>query len=205
MIALKDVARINPPPVKWTGSLVANALITTGNSETENFGVSLNAVRRSEIDRITLGGAYYYGRQKERDSDKHETTIDNWYVLGKYDYFLTKQFYLYGSARVEQDHIADLDLRLTLSAGPGYQWFETPTFNFFTEVGLAWVYEDFKNKGTWKPTCGRPSTKASSPRPRSSSATTRLRRPERRRTMYAISSASAGRSDQCRPNSEDAR
>lgn len=147
VIALKDVAKINPPPVKWTGSFVANALITTGNSETENFGVSLNAVRRSEIDRITLGGAYYYGRQKEKDTDKHETTIDNWFVLGKYDYFLTKQFYLYGSARVEQDHIADLDLRLTLSAGPGYQWFETPTLNFFTEVGLAWVYEDFKNKG----------------------------------------------------------
>ena len=44
VIALKDVAKINPPPVKWTGSFVANAMITTGNSETENFGVSLNAV-----------------------------------------------------------------------------------------------------------------------------------------------------------------
>ena len=81
MIALKDVAKINPPPVKWTGSFVANALVATGNSETENFGVSLNAVRRSEIDRITLGGAYYYGRQKEKDTDKHETTIDNWFIF----------------------------------------------------------------------------------------------------------------------------
>ncbi len=126
VIALKDVAKINPPPVKWTGSFVANAMITTGNSETENFGVSLNAVRRSEIDRITLGGAYYYGRQEDKDTGDKETTIDNWFLLGKYDYFLTKKFYLYGSARVEQDKIADLDLRLTLGAGPGYQWFETP-------------------------------------------------------------------------------
>ena len=39
VIALKDVAKINLPGVKWTGSFVANALVTTGNSETENFGV----------------------------------------------------------------------------------------------------------------------------------------------------------------------
>ena len=92
--------------------------------------------------RITTGG------RKTRTPTSTSTTIDNWFVLGKYDYFLTKQLYLYGSARVEQDQIADLDLRLTLSGGPGYQWFETPTFNLFTEAGLAWVYEDFSNKGT---------------------------------------------------------
>ena len=147
-VALKDVTKITPAAVKWTGSLVGNALITTGNSETENLGLSVNAVRRSEIDRLTLGAAYYYGRQKEKDTGKHETTVDNWYVLGKYDYFLTKKFYLYGNVRVEQDKIAELDLRLTIGGGVGYQWFETPTFNFNTEAGLAWVYEDFKNNGT---------------------------------------------------------
>ncbi len=148
VIALKDVAKINPPPVKWTGSIVGNALITTGNSQTENFGLSVNAVRRSEIDRITLGAAYYYGRQEIKGTDKQETTIDNWFVFGKYDYFLTKKLYLYGGVRVEQDNIADLDLRLTIGGGAGYQWFETPTFNFNTEAGLAWVYENFKNGGT---------------------------------------------------------
>jgi len=90
MIALKDVAKISPPSATWTGAVVGNALITTGNSETENFGLSLNAVRRSAIDRITLGGAYYYGRQKLKDTDEKETTIDNWFVLGKYDYFLRR-------------------------------------------------------------------------------------------------------------------
>jgi putative salt-induced outer membrane protein YdiY len=147
-IALKDVEKISLTGAKWTGAIVGNALITTGNSETENFGLSANAVRRSEIDRITLGVAYYYGRQKEKDTDKKDTTIDNWFVFGKYDYFLTKKLYLYGAARVEQDNIADLNLRLTIGGGVGYQWFETPTFNFNTEAGLAWVYEDFKHDGT---------------------------------------------------------
>jgi hypothetical protein len=121
IIALKDVAQINPPPVKWTGSLTANGLVTRGNSHTDNLGLTVNAVRRAEKDRITLGAGYYYGREKDRDTDEAITTIDNWFVLGKYDYFLTKKFYLYGAVRAEQDGIADLNLRLTASGGVGYQ------------------------------------------------------------------------------------
>ena len=146
IIALKDLAQINPGPVKWTGSITGNALITRGNSHTENIGVSLAAVRRGEHDRITLGGGYYYGRERDKDTDEDNTTINNWFVLGKYDYFLTKKFYLYGSFRAEQDAIADLDLRLTTSVGVGYQWFETPAFNLATEAGVAWIYEEFKHQ-----------------------------------------------------------
>jgi putative salt-induced outer membrane protein YdiY len=145
-LALKDLTQLNPPPVRWTGSIVANALVTRGNSESENVGASVNLVRRSEIDRITFGAGYYYGRQKNQDTGESETNVNNWFVLGKYDFFVTKQFYLYAAARVERDEIADLDLRLTAGGGLGYQWFETPTFNLFTEAGLAWVYEDFSDQ-----------------------------------------------------------
>jgi putative salt-induced outer membrane protein YdiY len=145
-LALKDLTQLNPPPVQWTGAITINGLITQGNSESQSLGASANAVRRSEIDRITLGGAYYYGRQKSKDTGEWETNVNNWYILGKYDYFLTKHFYLYAAARVEQDHVADLDLRLTAGPGVGYQWFETPTLNLFTEAGLAWVYENFSEQ-----------------------------------------------------------
>ena len=243
VIALKDVAQINPPPVKWTGGLIANALVTRGNSETDNIGATFNAVRRSENDRITLGAGYYYGRQEDEDTGDKETTIDNWFVLGKYDYFLTKKLYVYGAFRAERDQIADLDLRLTAGLGLGYQWFETPYLNLFTEAGLAWVYEDYEDQDsenhcsrrgspiTWtgsrtrmltlfhnlewlpafyapvrrlQPEHGRgaaggdPSA-PSSPRPRSSSSTTRppARGQEERRSC-AFSSASAGRSTSAR-------
>src|SRR5262245_50612770 len=60
-LALKDVTQLNPPGVQWTGAVTINGLITQGNSESQSLGASANAVRRSEIDRVTLGGAYYYG------------------------------------------------------------------------------------------------------------------------------------------------
>lgn len=147
-LALTDLTQLNPPPVHWTGAVTVNGLITQGNSESQSLGASANAVRRSEIDRITVGAAYYYGRQKSKNTGEWETNVNNWFVLGKYDFFLTKHFYLYAGARVERDRVADLDLRLTAGGGVGYQWFETPTFNLNTEAGVAWVYENYAKQAS---------------------------------------------------------
>lgn len=147
-IALKDLTAINPPPVRWTGAVSANGIVTTGNAETVNIGVNANAVRRSEQDRITLGAGYLYGRQRNPSTDRDETTVDNVFGTAKYDYFLSERTYVFGAVRAERDKIADLDLRFIPAAGVGYQWFESPTFNLSTEAGLAWVYEDYRTGGT---------------------------------------------------------
>jgi putative salt-induced outer membrane protein YdiY len=147
-VALKDVRKINPPPVKWTGAITATGLLTRGNSDTDNLGISIDAVRRAEQDRITFGAGYLYGRQRDTDTGDKETTTDNWFIFGKYDYFFNDKLYAFASARVERDRIALLDLRFSPAVGLGYQWIEKEDFNFFTEAGLGWVYEDFSNAGS---------------------------------------------------------
>ena len=144
-VAIKDIKSINPPPVKWTGAIGVNGLITRGNSNTENLGITIDAVRRAEQDRITFDAGYLYGRQKDPDTGVRSTTTDNWFIFGKYDYFFTKKFYGFASSRFERDRIADLKLRFTPAGGVGYQWIEKADMHFFTEGGLAWVYEDFEN------------------------------------------------------------
>jgi putative salt-induced outer membrane protein YdiY len=144
-VAIKDIKSINPPPVKWTGAITANGLITRGNSNTEIIGLRIDAERRAETDRITFNAAYLYGRQKDPDSNVKSTTTDNWFIFGKYDYFFSKKFYGFVSSRFERDRIAELDLRFTPAGGVGYQWIERTDMHFFTEGGLAWVYEDFEN------------------------------------------------------------
>jgi hypothetical protein len=37
--------------------------------------------------------------------------------------------------------------RTTVGPGPGYQWFQGPTFHFATEAGIAWVHELFQTTG----------------------------------------------------------
>ena len=155
VVAIKDVTKINPPPVKWTGAVTASGMITRGNSVTETLGISANAVRRAEQDRLTFGAGYQYGRQESPGTGDKEKTIDYLFLLGKYDYFFTRQLYGYGSVKIKRDQIADLDLRLTPSAGVGYQWFEGPTFNLSTEAGVAWIYEDYGNAGSQDEIAGR--------------------------------------------------
>src|SRR5262245_15393386 len=57
-IALASAAKVNPEPVQFHGKLLAGARFDRGNTVSDTFDSSLDAVRRSEIDRITLGAGY---------------------------------------------------------------------------------------------------------------------------------------------------
>lgn len=130
------------PRTGWKGSVVAGGVFTRGNTDTDAANVSFDLTRRSEIDRYTLGGQYNWGRQKEGDGAKR-TTIENWTAQGKYDYFFNDKLYGFASMRVDHDRIAGLYVRLVPSVGLGYQWQEGPVWNFWTEGGLAYVYEKY--------------------------------------------------------------
>ena len=145
---LSEVKSIKTKRDQWTGALVVGGLLTRGNSDTESLNVSVEASRRTDTDRISANAGYIYSRQKDPDTGNKSTAADNWFVGGKYDYFFTEKFYGYGAMRVDHDRIAGLDLRLTPSLGVGYQWVETPGFNFATEGGLAYVHEEYSAGGS---------------------------------------------------------
>jgi hypothetical protein len=147
-VAIADIRTINAPSLAWTGSIALNGLVTTGNSETEQLGFRAGLAKRWPADRLTFGAEYYFARQEDPDTGKDTTTIDYAMALAKYDHFFTKKLYGYLAVKAERDEVADLELRLAPGAGVGYQWFEGPTFNFSTEAGLAWVYENYKRTGT---------------------------------------------------------
>lgn len=128
---------------KWTGSLFVGGSITRGNSDTEALDARFDLTRRTRLDRTYLEAGYFYSRQEDPSTGDENTTADHWFVFGKYDYFFSKKLYAYASTRIERDRIALLDLRLTPSVGVGYQWIERDDLQFFTEAGLAWVYEDY--------------------------------------------------------------
>jgi len=147
-IPIASAVQVNPEPVHWTGTAVAGADIERGNTVKTGANVKLDAVRRSDIDRITFG-AYYAGEQTAANGSNDQTTTKR--QLGgslQYDYFLTQKLYAYGSTAGEKDTLADLDLRFTAGAGLGYQWFESDTLKWGTELGLSWVSENFTNAPT---------------------------------------------------------
>jgi putative salt-induced outer membrane protein YdiY len=145
-VAIADISAINSPPA-WTGSFSLNGLLTTGNSETEQLGFRGALSKRWPHDRLTFAAEYSYGRQEDPSTGEKSTTIDYAMALAKYDHFFTGKFYGYVGTKAERDKVALLNLRLAPGAGVGYQWFEGPTFNLSNELGLVWVYENYKRSG----------------------------------------------------------
>ncbi len=144
--AVDDIVSINPPKPKWTGSLSAGITSTHGNTKTEDITGSANLKKRTEKDRTTLSADYVKSEQEDPATGKEEAIEDWWRAKTKYDYFFSKKMYGYLDGRYEKDAIAELDRRVTVGIGAGYQWIESENLNFSTELGLASLYEKFDNQ-----------------------------------------------------------
>jgi putative salt-induced outer membrane protein YdiY len=147
--ALQSVGGINPPAKpkpKWTGDITAAISATRGNTVTDRKDFTINATKRTEKDRTILSFDYNKGKQEDPATGVKETTEDNWLARAKYDYFLSKKWYIFGDGRYEKDSIANLDRRVIIGGGSGYQWVESEDMNFRTEGGLASVYEKYENQ-----------------------------------------------------------
>lgn len=136
----------------WSGSITAGLTSTHGNSFSQSANIAFKTVWRAEKHRLRLSGRYLSSREEVDDDDcdgskkTRKTTEENFKVGAKYDYFFKKKLYTYLSGTYEKDHIADLDYRILLGSGLGYQWAEQDLFKFSTDAGLALRREQFTTR-----------------------------------------------------------
>lgn len=152
-----QIAKVAPATLAkpWTGDVLIGASVQTGNTNNVQINGSADAVRRWEDSRLSLDAQYIYGRSKDHNTGQKTTNSDYGEASIKYDYFITKKFYAYGLMKGQHDELADLVIRLTPSAGVGYQWHESPIWNFNTEAGVGWTYEDYSPGGVDEYVSGR--------------------------------------------------
>ena len=146
---LAEISSINPPPKpvpRWTGNLSAGLTSTHGNTKAESISGSANLGKRTENDRTQVSVDYAKSKREDPDTGEKDTTEDWWRSKAKYDYFFSKKLYGYVDGRYEKDAIAELDRRMIVGGGAGYQWIESEDLNFSTEFGMASLYEKFDNQ-----------------------------------------------------------
>lgn len=136
------------PPETWHGSINIAAEADRGNTHNNNISVVGNLNRRWEKDRVNFDAGYYYSETGKTKAEATRTT-DRWEVEGQHDHFWFERFYNYENARYERDAIAEIDGRLQLGVGLGYQWLDSAkwdwcgTWGFNQELGLAWIRNDY--------------------------------------------------------------
>lgn len=125
---------------KWTGSVSLSASYADGNTNKRTASASVNTeYRADEANRYSLAFLWNYAQENGAISQRQTQGRLQW------DHFFTKRFYglLQGSA--ENDFQQTLDLRTTIGAGVGYQFFDDADFKLAGEVGLSYVDESYKN------------------------------------------------------------
>ena len=137
---MAEVKAINPvveTAVKITTRANVGIAQERGNTDTDNSHLDGEFSARTKKNRFIVGG------ELNNEKESGITSSDNWKVYGKYNRFVTKQWFIYTFALFENDKFTDLDLRSTLGAGPGYQFFESDELNLFVGAGPGYVNEDF--------------------------------------------------------------
>ena len=136
-IALSQVKGINIGHFRHDGTVTIGGNHTTGNTNTK----AVNAIGRATLEahrqRLFVEAKYNYGEANS------QVTARNWMSQLKYDYFLTEKIFLNTSGMLEHDKFQNLQLRITLGAGPGYQFLSTDRTTLSSTLGLAYVDEDY--------------------------------------------------------------
>ena len=136
MLALKN-SQADEAEIKYSGNIDIGLSKTSGNEDDEDYHASLMLQARTLKNRYTLEAAKTI---EKNDGDK---TQDETYGSLQYDRFINEKWYAFASASFEEDLEEQLNLRSTYSLGSGYQFFEEDDLTLKTELGFAYVDEDF--------------------------------------------------------------
>jgi putative salt-induced outer membrane protein YdiY len=136
-IPLASVSSINRKTLKIAARVNVGASVTKGNTDQQNIYADGEFMARTDKNRFAVGALY---KRSETDDVKTE---DKALGYAKYDRFFTKKWYGYAKATGERDEFKDLDLKTTMGAGAGYQFFESERTNLSLDGGLAYVHENY--------------------------------------------------------------
>jgi putative salt-induced outer membrane protein YdiY len=135
--AIYPGGEIPAPEFEWTARVNVGASKSSGNTDNEAYNIDAEALGRGEKDRITLLAEF------NRESSQGNKTADDQRLVGQYDRFISKTWFLYLQGSAERDDFQDLNLRTTIGPGAGYQIIDTELTNLLVEAGPTYVNEDF--------------------------------------------------------------
>ena len=127
------------PVYGWSGSAGLGAVITSGNSDTQNINADVKVKNENEQWRHNF---FASALKSENDSN---TTADRFALGYKADYKLTSYSYVWGEIRYEEDEFSGFDSQLTGSVGYGRRVLDRATDTLDIEIGVGQRKTDFSD------------------------------------------------------------
>ena len=126
-----------------------------GNSESNSFAFGAEAIRKMERSELLLkaGGTQTESTLKTRtavgtvdeyileEESRTERTSELYFARGRYDYSLSKYFFVFGGVDWLRNKFAGIDSRELIALGAGNTWFDKPVVRFKTDYGVTYTFE----------------------------------------------------------------
>ncbi len=137
-----ELGRVTDKEWKVSGRFALGASDSSGNTDTQNLHWDGELVAQQGENRYTLGGRGDYGRAN--GAQNQNDTL----VAAQYDRLLSRKWYAYANASLENNRFSDIYLRTVGGVGIGYQWLDTERTKLALEAGPSYVYTDYYTRAT---------------------------------------------------------
>lgn len=128
---------------KWSGSISAGVSFRSGNTRETDANTHVTLQRRTPTTRLGLD---YLGNYSKVNGVQAE---QNHRFTGQHDYFLSRRLYTrVPDVEYYRDPLQNLDHRLTLGGGIGYDLIKTPRTEWNVTLGPAWQRNVFHSVPT---------------------------------------------------------
>ena len=132
--AIGAIPSDKPAKYEWRGNVTLSGEAKSGNTETDKLNINTRVVaEKKNENRFTLGALL----AREHVNDR--LTKEQYRLDGKYDHFFHDRWYGFVATLFEQDPFRDIDLRSTLSAGSGFQFYDSDELRVSLEAGLSYT------------------------------------------------------------------
>lgn len=130
---------------EWTSRADLSAIISNGNSDTESYNTLIESVRKQ--GNVEHGFSILVSQEEaEGVTTKEQLDIDYGYKR-----FISEKWFASGNAEYFKDELKDIDQRVTLGAGMGYQFWDDSFGAFSTELGVSVVDEELDDDSETNP------------------------------------------------------
>ncbi len=137
------------PVYGWSGNAAVGAIITAGNSDTQNIHADVKVRNENEQWRHN-----FFALALKAEST-NLTTADRFALGYKADYKLTSYSYIWGEFRYDEDKFSGFDNQLTGSTGYGRKVLDTTNDTLDVEIGVGQRLTEFTDGTEENETVGR--------------------------------------------------
>lgn len=121
---------------EWASRADVSLVLSSGNSDTQSLNTLLESVYKR--DRVRHSVSLLLSNEEAEDvTTKEQLDLDYGYRR-----FMSERWYLAGNAEYFSDELKDIDERITLGLGSGYQFWDNSLGALSTELGISFVRED---------------------------------------------------------------